>query len=172
MSGNQTYTQAPMSILLLDEREPIFDAEQDDEHVFVAASSAGISQRRRRREGHTVLTASSTQDIGIAFSKKQKTFIHVIDQHIDNERSKMVNDLVFTGCVESLDMVERPWVPQDAYNSTGDRLLTDGEAAVIRISDCQSPQTTPDTAAPPPPRDKRITRDTSLTIRSDCIAAT
>ena len=52
-----------------------------------------------------MLTASSTQDIGIAFSRKQKTFIHVIDEHIDNERSKIVNDLVFTGCVESLDMV-------------------------------------------------------------------
>ncbi len=166
LSGNQTYTQAPMSILLLDEREPIFTLSKTT-NTFSSRHHLRVFPTTETREGHTVLTASSTQDIGIAFSKKQKTFIHVIDQHIDNERSKIVNDLVFTGCVENLDMVERPWVPHDAYNSTGDRLLTDGEAAVLRISDCQSPKATPDTAAPPPPRGKRITRDTALTIRSD-----
>jgi hypothetical protein len=64
-------------------------------------------------------------------------------------------------------MVERPWVPRDAYNSTGDRLLTDGEAAVLRISECKDPHTTPTTPAPAPNRTQRATRDTSLTIRSD-----
>jgi len=75
-----------------------------------------------RYRGETVLTSSSTQDVGIAFSYKQKTFIHVIDQYLDNERSKVTNDLEFTGCVDRIDFVPRPWVPQDAYNSTGDRL--------------------------------------------------
>ncbi len=60
------------------------------------------------------------------FSSKQKPFIHVIDQYIDNERSKVVNDLEFTGCVQAMELVPRPWAPQDAYNSTGDRLRTDG----------------------------------------------
>jgi hypothetical protein len=64
-------------------------------------------------------------------------------------------------------MVERPWVPRDAYNSTGDRLLTDGEAAVVRINSCDDPKTTPATPAPPPNRTQRATRDTALTIRSD-----
>ena len=54
-------------------------------------------------DGKTVLTASSTQDIGIAFSAKQKTFIHVIDQYLDNERSKVTNDLEFTGCVDGVE---------------------------------------------------------------------
>jgi hypothetical protein len=165
LSGNQTYTQAPMSILLLDEREPVF-ALSKTTNTFASRHHIRVFPTNETREGHTVLTASSTQDIGIAFSRKQKTFIHVIDQHIDNERSKVVNDLVFTGCVESLDMVERPWVPRDAYNSTGDRLLTDSETAVLRISDCNDPKTTPDTTPARPPRPQRITRDTALTIRN------
>ncbi|CAN5747568.1 hypothetical protein BH10ACI4_BH10ACI4_00760 [soil metagenome] len=166
LSGNQTYTQAPMSMLLLDEREPIFGLSKTT-NTFSSRHHIRVFPTTETREGHTVLTASSTQDIGIAFSRKQKTFIHVIDQHIDNERSKVVNDLIFTGCVESLDMVERPWVPRDAYNSTGDRLLTDSEVAVLRVSDCQNPNTTPHQLAPRPPRAERVTRDTALTIRND-----
>jgi hypothetical protein len=166
LSGNQTYTQAPMSILLLDENAPLLSLSKTT-NTFSSRHHLRVFSTSETREGHAVLTASSTQDIGIAFSKKQKTFIHVIDEHIDNERSKVVNDLVFTGCVENLDMVERPWVPHDAYNSTGDRLLTDGSAAVLRINDCQHPRTTADTVAAPPPRGQRIVRNTALTIRSD-----
>lgn len=151
LTGNQTYTQAPMSVLLLDERPPLFTLSKTT-NTFSSRHHLRVFPTEERYGNQTVMTSSSTQDIGIAFSRKQKTFIHVIDQHIDNERSKVVNDLMFTGCVESLDMVERPWVPRDAYNSTGDRLLTDGEAAVLRISNCDNPKTTPQTPAPPPNR--------------------
>lgn len=166
LSGNQTYTQAPMSVLLLDERAPIFTLSKTT-NTFASRHHLRIFPTTETRDAQTVLTASSTQDIGIAFSRKQRTFIHVIDEYIDNERSKIVNDLMFTGCVQTLDMVQRPWVPRDAYNSTGDRLLTDGQAAVLRISDCQNPRATPTTSAPRPRRGQRIVRDTSLTIRSD-----
>jgi hypothetical protein len=165
LTGNQAYTQAPMSVLLLDERPPLF-ALSKTTNTFASRHHLRVFPTTQTYDGQPVLTSSSTQDIGIAFSRKQKTFIHVIDQHIDNERSKIVADLVFTGCVDSLDMVDRPWVPRDAYNSTGDRLLTDGEAAVLRINSCEHPYTTPDTPATAPNRAVRITRDTSLTIRN------
>jgi hypothetical protein len=165
VSGNSTYTQAPMSVLLLDERPPLFGLSKTT-NTFASRHHIRVFPTTETRDGMTVTTGSSTQDIGIAFSRKQKTFIHVIDEHIDDERSKVVNDLVFTGCVNSLDMVDRPWVPRDAYNSTGDRLLTDGEAAVVVINDCKNPRTTPHTIAEPPVRGQRIVRDTSLTIRN------
>ncbi|MEO8736268.1 MAG: LssY C-terminal domain-containing protein, partial [Edaphobacter sp.] len=114
LSGNQTYTQAPMSILLLDERDPLFTLSKTT-NTFFSRHHFRVFPTTAQWDGQPVLTASSTQDIGIAFSRKQKTFIHVIDQHIDNERSKIVNDLKFTGCVDSMDMVPRPWVPTDAY---------------------------------------------------------
>lgn len=165
VSGNSTYTQAPMSVLLLAERPPIMTLSKTT-NTFASRHHIRVFATTETMDGRTVLTGSSTQDIGIAFSKKQKTFIHVIDEHIDNERAKVVNDLVFTGCVDTLDMVARPWVPQDAYNSTGDRLLTDGKAAVVVMNDCRNPRTTPHTIAKPPERTQRIVRDTSLTIRN------
>ncbi|MBS1800242.1 MAG: LssY C-terminal domain-containing protein [Acidobacteria bacterium] len=165
LTGNQTYTQAPMSVLLLDERPPLFTLSKTT-NTFSSRHHLRVFPTDDKYDGQTVLTSSSTQDIGIAFSRKQKTFIHVIDQHIDNERSKVVNDLMYTGCVESLDMVDRPWVPRDAYNSTGDRLLTDGEAAVLKISSCENPVTTPETPAPAPNRMQRSTRNTALIIRN------
>jgi hypothetical protein len=166
LAGNQTYTQAPMSVLLLDERAPV-ETLSKTTNTFASRHHLRIFPTEKQYEGLTVLTSSSTQDIGIAFSRKQKTFIHVIDEHIDNERSKVVNDLMFTGCVDHLDMVERPWVPHDAYNSTGDRLLTDGEAAVVTLNGCDHPRAVTPQAAPPPPRTQRAMRDTSLTIRND-----
>jgi opacity protein-like surface antigen len=165
LSGNQAYTQAPMSVLLLDERDPLYTLSKTT-NSFAARHHLRIFPTTAEWDGQTVLTASSTQDIGIAFSRKQKTFIHVIDQHIDNERSKVVNDLKFTGCVTTLDMVSRPWVPTDAYNSTGDRLLTDSQVAVLHINSCDAPRTTPEVIPPPPNRFERSTRNTTLTIRN------
>ena len=165
LTGNQTYTQDPMSVLLLDERAPLFTWSKTT-NTFSSRHHLRVFPTEQLYGGETVLTSSSTQDIGIAFSKKQKTFIHVIDQHIDNERSKVVNNLMYTGCVESLDMVKRPWVPRDAYNSTGDRLLTDGDVAVVHINSCTSRRATSFTLALPPNRFERSTRNTSLTIRN------
>ncbi len=165
LSGNQTYTQAPMSVLLLDERAPLFTLSKTT-NTFSSRHHIRVFPDEAKWNGQTTMTASSTQDIGIAFSRKQKTFIHVIDQHIDNERSKVINDLAFTQCVDSIDMIPRPWVPSDAYNSTGDRLLTDGEVAVLHINSCDNPRTTPEVVAPLANRLERMTRNSSLTIRN------
>jgi opacity protein-like surface antigen len=165
VSGNQIYTQAPMSVLLLDERAPISTLGKTT-NTFASRHHLRIFPTTAEWDGQTVLTASSTQDTGIAFSRRQKTFIHVIDEHIDNERSKIVNDLKFTGCVTSLDMVPRPWVPTDASNSTGDRLLTDGQVAVIHLNSCDNPRTTPEVVPQAPNRFQRSTRNTALTIRN------
>ena len=166
LSGNQIYTQAPMSILLLDERAPLF-ALSKTTNTFASRHHVRVFPTQGRWDGATAVTASSTQDIGIAFSRKQKTFIHVIDQHLDNERSKIINDLKFTGCVDSIDMIPRPWLPANAFNSTGDRLLTDRDAAVLHMNACLDPKTTPGIVALPPDRFKRITRDSSLSIRNN-----
>ena len=43
----------------------------------------------------------------------------------------MVNDLLLTGKVQSLLMVDRPNVPQNGQNATGDNLKTDARMAVL-----------------------------------------
>jgi hypothetical protein len=164
LTGNQTYKQAPMSMLLLGDEKPLFTL-QKTTNTFSSRHHLRVFQTGVSFDGQPVLTASSTQDIGIAFSYKQKTFIHVIDQYLDNERSKVTNDLEFTNCVTSIDLVPRPWVPQDAYNSTGDRLRTDGAAAVMTINECAHPNSTPNTAATRAPLLERSERNTLLSIK-------
>jgi len=164
IAGNQTYTQAPMSTLVLDNRKPIFTM-QKTTNTFASRHHLRVFDTGRTFNGQPVLTSSSTQDIGIAFSSKQKTFIHVIDQYLDNERSKVVNDLEFTGCLKSLDTVPRSWVPMDAYNATGDRLRTDGAVAVLGLEECAHPYATPASPAQRPGWFERSERNTVLTIK-------
>lgn len=166
VGGNQVYRQAPMSMLVLEGKEPLATLSKTT-NTFNARHHLRLFDPGATFHGDTVLTASSTQDIGIAFSRKAKTFIHVIDEYIDNERSKVVNDLEFTGCVTGVELVPRPWVPLDAYNSTGDRLRTDGAAAILRINDCQKPRSIPDLDPERPNRFRRIVRNTMLTLKDD-----
>ena len=50
---------------------------------------------------------------------------------MDRERAKVVTDLIFTGMVKSVAMVDRPEVPTTVQNATGDTLKTDGAMAVV-----------------------------------------
>lgn len=165
ISGTQTYNEAPMSTLLLDHKAPITTLTKTT-NTFNSRHHLRVFPTDKTFDGETVMTASTTQDTGIAFSRKKRTFIHVIDQYIDNERDKVINDLVFTRCVDAVQMVPRPWLPRDAYNSTGDRLRTDGDVAVLRLNDCNAPVITTPTPAPRPNGFERGVRNTMLTLRN------
>ena len=154
IAESQEYRSAPMSTLLLDEQRPAFEFSKTL-NTFSKRDHTRIWLRSEKWNGATLLTASSTQDIGIQLSRKNKTFIHVIDPHIDGERAKIVNDLVFTGCVDQAELFPRPWVPLDARNATGEELKTDGRIAVLKFNECTNPrdpislQTVPDRPATP-----------------------
>ncbi len=139
IAENQQYRSAPMSTLLLDEQRSLFEFSKTL-NTFAKRDHTRIWLRPEKWNGTSVLTASSTQDIGIQLSRKNKTFIHVIDTHIDGERSKIVNDLIFTGCVDQAELFPRPWVPTDARNATGEELKTDGRIAVLKFNDCANPR--------------------------------
>jgi hypothetical protein len=81
--------------------------------------------------GKPVWAVAATHDIGIEFSQENRTFIHKIDSEIDRERAKVVNDLLFTGKVQSVELIDRPAVPKNSQNATGDALNTDGRIAVL-----------------------------------------
>jgi hypothetical protein len=124
------YKEGPMSILLLDGRAPDF-AYQKGNNTFAQRHHLRIFRRPGTFDGKPVWVCSSTHDIGIDFSDRDRTFIHKIDPQIDHERAKVVNDLLFTGMVRSLALVDRPGVPRNATNATGDSLDTDGSMAVL-----------------------------------------
>jgi hypothetical protein len=124
------YKEAPMSVLLLDGRPAEFNYQKQN-NTFAQRHHLRIWRRPVTWEGQDVWVASSTHDTGIDFSPENRTFIHKVDSHIDDERAKVVSDFLFTGAVKSLALVDRPKVPTESMNATGDKLLTDGRMAVL-----------------------------------------
>lgn len=170
---NQGYREAPMSTLLLDGQAPRFTYSKTL-NTFFSRHHLRIFSQTPTFDSQGVWTASSTHDTGIGFATGQKTFIHIIDENIDNERGKVVNDLIVTGCVDAVEMVKRPWVPLDASNSTGDRLLTDGAVAVVKLNACTNPERADksvitDERGTRPSAPLRATRNTMLTLRNDLL---
>jgi hypothetical protein len=124
------YQQAPVSTLLLDGKKPdvVF---QKQNNTFAQRHHMRIWMRPDLFAGKPVWVAAATHDIGIDFSAQNRTFIHKIDPKIDQERAKVVNDLLMTEKVEGLALVDRPAVPTESMNATGDKLETDGAMAVV-----------------------------------------
>jgi hypothetical protein len=124
------YKEGPMSILILDGHAPDI-AYQKGNNTFAQRHHLRIFRRPGTFDGKPIWVCSSTHDIGIDFSDRDRTFIHKIDPQIDHERAKVVNDLLFTGMIKSIALVERPDIPRNATNATGDSLQTDGSMAVL-----------------------------------------
>jgi len=130
MAEDRGYQEAPVSTLFLDGHPPDLVLEKQND-TFNARHHLRIWKRPGEFNGKQVWVCSATHDTGIDFSEKDRTFIHKIDSHIDVERAKVVNDLLFTGLVTGLSLVDRQDIPQDLSNATGDKLDTDGKMAVL-----------------------------------------
>ncbi|HXE13673.1 MAG TPA: LssY C-terminal domain-containing protein, partial [Bryobacteraceae bacterium] len=93
-----------------------------------------IWQTGKSYMGSPVWIAAATHDIGISFSRKDKTFTHSVNSDIDLEREKVVDDLVFTGDVKAWRLIARPDAPRKFQNATGDNLSTDGAIAIVVLN--------------------------------------
>jgi hypothetical protein len=127
------YKEAPMSVLLLEGNRPdlVF---QKQNNTFAMRHHLRIWRRPGTFQGRTIWVCAATHDTGIEFSPEKRNFIHKIDSEIDRERAKVVSDLVFSGHVKALSLVERPKAPQHSQNATGDKLETDGRMAVLVLN--------------------------------------
>jgi LssY C-terminus len=85
----------------------------------------------------SVWITTSTHDTGAFLSVKYKSFLHHIAPDIDDERSTVIRDLNFAGCVRSVSYVPRPEIPTATRNATGDVMRTDGSVAVVALQTCQ-----------------------------------
>jgi hypothetical protein len=129
MAEDRGYQEAPVSTLLLDGRPPDLVLEKQND-TFNARHHLRVWKRPGEFHGKQIWVCAATHDIGIDFSEQDRTFIHKIDSRIDAERAKVVNDLLFTGLVTRVSLVDRQ-IPQNLSNATGDTLETDGEMAVL-----------------------------------------
>lgn len=132
IAESRGYKEAPVSILLLEQRPPdlVF---QKQLNTFAMRHHLRVWKRPDSYRDRPVWVVAATHDTGIEFSPENRTFIHKIDPQIDRERSKVVNDLVFTGLVQGLALVERQQVPKKSQNATGDALETDAAIAVLLL---------------------------------------
>jgi LssY C-terminus len=130
MAELRGYQEAPVSTLLLEGQPPDLVFEKLN-NTFAARHHLRIWRRPERFHGKEVWVCSATHDTGIDYSEQNRTFIHKVDTQIDRERAKVVSDLLFTGLVQGIALVERPNVPTELFNATGDALETDGKMAVI-----------------------------------------
>jgi hypothetical protein len=173
MVENQSYPSAPMTTLLLDGRVP-YRMLSKTLNTFYRRHHIRIYGQEQSFGGLPVFSGAATHDIEVGFSMELKGWLHLIDEAIDNERSKVLNDLVFTGCVDAVESVERPWVSNLARNATGQMISTDGQVFAIRLNDCLAPRLASESVAPPPgayrpPMPVRVLRQILLTAKNDVL---
>jgi len=126
------YKEAPVSVLYLDGRPPdmVYQKQND---TFAKRHHIRIWRRPETFNGKEVWMCASTHDIAIDFSERDHSFIHKVDSDIDRERAKVANDLLFTGKVQALSLVDRAGSLKNGENATGDAFHTDGRVAVVQF---------------------------------------
>ena len=132
LAEDHAYSEAPVSVLLLAGKPPDLVFEKSN-NTFKRRHHLRIWRRPGKVGGKPIWAVAATHDIGIDLSEADRTLIHRIDPRIDTEREKVVNDLLFTGQAGALDLFERPAVPHQTFNATGDRIETDGRIAILRF---------------------------------------
>ncbi len=167
------YLYAPMSSLLVNDAGADMSWEKSL-NDFAKRHHVRLWKRPERWHGRDLWIGAATQDIELAYLRRGEPITHKVDEHIDPERDKIVNDLVFTNCVEQRDWLDRPGAPQVARNGTGDRMTTDGRLAVIVFNRCEAPRPfVPAMDAAPVPAHggklQRIARRQILSARSDLL---
>jgi hypothetical protein len=133
LAEDRGYNEAPVSVLMLDGKPPDMVFEKLN-NTFASRHHLRIWRRPAVFLGKPVWAVAATHDIGINFSEADRTFIHRVDSQIDNERAKVVTDLLFTGRIQGIELVDRPSVPLHSQNATGDNLETDGRMAVLLLT--------------------------------------
>jgi len=144
LAGKRAYQPAPVSLLELEGRAPdlVFEKQCNTlakrHHVRLWGGYLGPG-------GAPAWVGAASHDVGIGFSRAERAFTHRVDPRIDLERSKVADDLLFTGGVESVALVERPLAPRTFTTAAGARIETDGQMAVLMLG--RAPRGGPTTVA-------------------------
>jgi len=123
--------------------------------------------------GRQVWIAAATHDIDFAFWRPGTALTHKIAENVDDERDKVMNDLLFTSCASVLDTPQRTDIPAFTRNATGDPMRTDTRIAILQVTACSAPATSLqfDNASLPLHGSKvqRLARREILSLRNDVI---
>ena len=134
--NNSAYPREPFTTLLLNGKPEDMNW-QKSLNSFERRDHLRIWEWSPAETGEAVWVSSSTHDSGAVLSVKYRGFIHHISPDIDEERAKVVRDLNFAGCVESVFYSKRTGGLTVTRNATGDLIRTDGAIAIVKLKDCQ-----------------------------------
>ena len=102
-----------------------------------------IAKRHHVRLWHDkrngIWLGAATEDV--VYEMRALHLTHGTDHYVDNERAKVVNDLVFTGCVEQGALVPRPELKPVREGARS--IVTDGDVAVLKLNACDTPESMP-----------------------------
>jgi hypothetical protein len=131
------YTHAPMFVLRLDHKDPdyVFQKQND---TFARRHHIRLYKRDGAIDGQPIWAGTATHDIGIGIGRDGTSFFHRIEEQIDRERTKVLNDLMFSGQGLAYAMVDRAGMPSKMRNATGDSMLTDGRVVLVRLGEAPS----------------------------------
>jgi len=132
-------SDAPMRMLLLDGAEPDRQL-QKSLNTFEKRHHLRVWKRPEEWRGLNVWASAATQDVGATFSLRPFGFTHEIKNDVDQERDKVVNDLVYTGCVDSVTYLRRPEGLRDPGMEYRKGVYTDSRVAVIVLNACREPR--------------------------------
>ncbi|MCX6611558.1 MAG: LssY C-terminal domain-containing protein [Acidobacteria bacterium] len=135
----QPFQEAPMSELLL-ENEPAVMTLSKTLNTFTRRHHLRVYLWKETWDGMSIYQAAATHDTDIVVSWRQRTVTHAIDERIDEERAKVVNDLIFTGCVDGSESIARPWIPEFLQNGDGQPITTDRSIVALRLNNCLNPK--------------------------------
>jgi hypothetical protein len=134
--NNSAYPQEPLTTFLL-QGKPEDMNWQKSLNSFERRDHLRIWEWRPQGAMEPIWISSSTHDTSAFLSVKHKGFAHHIAPDIDDERAKVVRDLNFSRCVQSVAYVDRPQGSTSTKNATGDLIRTDGAMAVVKLKECQ-----------------------------------
>lgn len=130
---------APMRTLLLSGAEPSY-AFQKTLDTFEKRHHLRIWKREDEWRGQHVWASAATQDIGTTFSVRPFGFTHEIENDVDLERDKVVSDLRYTGCVDSVTYVPRPQPVRGSGQEYRRGVVSDARVAVVLLNACEQPR--------------------------------
>jgi hypothetical protein len=138
------YPTAPVSTLLYRGAEPalVFQKSLNTiarrHHIRIWSSDAiqanSASRFADHGDGPAVWVGAATHDTGITAGAISTILTHTVDPHLDVERSKVVEDLKFAGCVANVSHFDRPELARQAQKEPG--MITDGRLVVIELKPC------------------------------------
>src|SRR5665213_982040 len=129
---------APMSDLLVEDQKADMSWQKSFNDVS-KRHHIRIWKQPATWNGQQVWIGAATHDIDFAFWRPGKAMAHKIAENVDDERDKVVNDLLFTSCADVLDTPERSDIPAFTRNATGDPMRTDTRIAILQVDACSAP---------------------------------